>query len=151
MRIKPFSYLIVCGIKPNQIALALYFVILEQGYYFINDPSLLRLQDKLYQDEYQAVVNEEEKEAISSKLSEASAWLDDEGYSAGTKELKEKLTELKKLCKAMFFRVDERKKWPDRLAALENMLNHSTIFLKWVLGRFKQSKSTISIFCLYTA
>ncbi|KAK3522023.1 hypothetical protein QTP70_021384 [Hemibagrus guttatus] len=87
-------------------------------------------QDKLYQDEYQAVVTEEEKEAISSKLSEASAWLDDEGYSAGTKELKEKLTELKKLCKAMFFRVDERKKWPDRLAALENMLNHSTRFLK---------------------
>lgn len=87
-------------------------------------------QDKLYQDEYQAVVSEEEKEAISSKLSEASAWLDEEGYSAGTKELKEKLTELKKLCKAMFFRVDERKKWPDRLAALDSMLNHSSMFLK---------------------
>ncbi|XP_060764140.1 hypoxia up-regulated protein 1 [Neoarius graeffei] len=87
-------------------------------------------QDKLYQDEYQAVVTEEEKEAISSKLSEASAWLDDEGYSAGTKELKEKLSELKKLCKAMFFRVDERKKWPDRLAALDSMLNHSAMFLK---------------------
>lgn len=76
------------------------------------------------------MVTEEEKEAISSKLSEASAWLDDEGYSAGTKELKEKLTELKKLCKAMFFRVDERKKWPDRLATLESMLNHSAMFLK---------------------
>ncbi|XP_026797716.2 hypoxia up-regulated protein 1 isoform X1 [Pangasianodon hypophthalmus] len=87
-------------------------------------------QDKLYQDEYQAVVTEEEKEAISTKLSEASAWLDDEGYSAGTKELKEKLTELKKLCKAMFFRVDERKKWPERLAALDSMLNHSSMFLK---------------------
>ncbi|KAF4081979.1 hypothetical protein AMELA_G00146540 [Ameiurus melas] len=87
-------------------------------------------QDKLYQDEYQAVVSEEEKEAISSKLSEASAWLDDEGYSAGTKELKEKLSELKKLCKAMFFRVDERKKWPDRLSALDSMLNHSSMFLK---------------------
>ncbi|MCJ8742533.1 hypothetical protein PDJAM_G00083110 [Pangasius djambal] len=87
-------------------------------------------QDKLYQDEYQAVVTEEEKEAISNKLSEASAWLDDEGYSAGTKELKEKLTELKKLCKAMFFRVDERKKWPERLAALDSMLNHSSMFLK---------------------
>ncbi|XP_060751773.1 hypoxia up-regulated protein 1 isoform X1 [Tachysurus vachellii] len=87
-------------------------------------------QDKLYQEEYQVVVTEEEKEAISSKLSEASAWLDDEGYSAGTKELKEKLTELKKLCKAMFFRVDERKKWPDRLATLESMLNHSSMFLK---------------------
>ncbi|KAF5895120.1 hypoxia up-regulated protein 1 [Clarias magur] len=87
-------------------------------------------QDKLYQDEYQVVVTEEEKEAISGKLSEASAWLDEEGYSAGTKELKEKLSELKKLCKAMFFRVEERKKWPDRLAALDSMLNHSAMFLK---------------------
>ncbi|KAM9455464.1 hypoxia up-regulated protein 1 isoform 1-T2 [Clarias gariepinus] len=87
-------------------------------------------QDKLYQDEYQVVVTEEEKEAISSKLSEASAWLDEEGYSAETKQLKEKLSELKKLCKAMFFRVEERKKWPERLAALDSMLNHSAMFLK---------------------
>uniref|UniRef100_A0AAR2LUN7 Hypoxia up-regulated protein 1 n=1 Tax=Pygocentrus nattereri TaxID=42514 RepID=A0AAR2LUN7_PYGNA len=91
---------------------------------------LFETQDKLYQDEYLAVVTEEEKEEISGKLSAASTWMDDEGYTAGTKELKEKLSELKKLCKAMFFRVEERKKWPDRLAALDSMLNHSTIFLK---------------------
>lgn len=77
-----------------------------------------------------AVVTAEEKEQISGKLSEASNWMDEEGYTAGTKELKEKLSELKKLCKAMFFRVEERKKWPDRLAALNSMLNHSSIFLK---------------------
>ncbi|XP_072515313.1 hypoxia up-regulated protein 1 [Salminus brasiliensis] len=91
---------------------------------------IFETQDKLYQDEYLAVVTEEEKDEISGKLSAASSWMDDEGYTAGTKELKEKLTELKKLCKAMFFRVEERKKWPDRLAALDSMLNHSTIFLK---------------------
>uniref|UniRef100_A0A9J8C8U9 Hypoxia up-regulated protein 1 n=1 Tax=Cyprinus carpio carpio TaxID=630221 RepID=A0A9J8C8U9_CYPCA len=91
---------------------------------------IFETQDKLYQDEYQAVVTEEEKEQITGKLSEASNWMDEEGYTAGTKELKEKLSELKKLCKAMFFRVEERKKWPDRLAALNSMLNHSTIFLK---------------------
>ncbi|KAL6472951.1 hypothetical protein MHYP_G00191390 [Metynnis hypsauchen] len=91
---------------------------------------IFETQDKLYQDEYLAVVTEEEKEEISGKLSAASTWMDDEGYTAGTKELKEKLSELKKLCKAMFFRVEERKKWPDRLAALDSMLNHSTIFLK---------------------
>uniref|UniRef100_A0A9J7WYZ3 Hypoxia up-regulated protein 1 n=1 Tax=Cyprinus carpio carpio TaxID=630221 RepID=A0A9J7WYZ3_CYPCA len=79
---------------------------------------IFETQDKLYQDEYQAVVTEEEKEQITGKLSEASNWMDEEGYTAGTKELKEKLSELKKLCKAMFFRVEERKKWPDRLAAL---------------------------------
>ncbi|KAG1970509.1 hypoxia up-regulated protein 1 [Pimephales promelas] len=91
---------------------------------------IFETQDKLYQDEYLAVVTEEEKEQITGKLSEASNWMDEEGYSAGTKELKEKLAELRKLCKAMFFRVEERKKWPDRLAALNSMLNHSTIFLK---------------------
>ncbi|XP_056322103.1 hypoxia up-regulated protein 1 [Danio aesculapii] len=91
---------------------------------------IFETQDKLYQDEYLAVVTEEEKEQISGKLSEASSWMDEEGYSAGTKPLKEKLSELKKLCKGMFFRVEERKKWPDRLAALDSMLNHSNIFLK---------------------
>lgn len=45
-------------------------------------------------------------------------------------ELKDKLLELKKLCRNLFFRVEERRKWPERLAALEGLLNHSTIFLK---------------------
>uniref|UniRef100_A0A8C2FSQ1 Hypoxia up-regulated protein 1 n=1 Tax=Cyprinus carpio TaxID=7962 RepID=A0A8C2FSQ1_CYPCA len=93
---------------------------------------IFETQDKMYQNEYLAVVTEEEKEQITGKLSEASNWMDEEGYTAGTKELKEKLSELKKLCKAMFFKVEERKKWPDRLAALDSMLNHSTIFLKSV-------------------
>ncbi|XP_036450837.1 hypoxia up-regulated protein 1 isoform X2 [Colossoma macropomum] len=65
---------------------------------------IFETQDKLYQDEYLAVVTEEEKEEISGKLSASSTWMDDEGYAASTKELKEKLSELKKLCKAMFFR-----------------------------------------------
>lgn len=87
----------------------------------------------MYQEEYQAVVLEEEKEAIMAKLSQVSAWMDEDGYSAVTKELREKLQELRKLCKAMFFRVEERRKWPDHLAALESMLNHSSFFLRWVL------------------
>uniref|UniRef100_A0ABM5EQR3 Hypoxia up-regulated protein 1 n=1 Tax=Pogona vitticeps TaxID=103695 RepID=A0ABM5EQR3_9SAUR len=87
-------------------------------------------QDKLYQEEYQFVSTEEEREDISKKLSEVSAWIEEEGYAATTKELKEKLSELKKLCRSLFFRVEERRKWPDRLAALESLLNHSTIFLK---------------------
>lgn len=92
-------------------------------------------QDKLYQEEYQLVVSEEENEQISTKLSEASAWMDEDGYSATTRELREKLVELKSLCKAMFFRVEERRKWPDRLAALDSMLNTSSFFLKWERGR----------------
>lgn len=44
--------------------------------------------------------------------------------------LKEKLAELRKLCQGLFFRVEERKKWPERLSALDNLLNHSSMFLK---------------------
>ncbi|NXT54626.1 HYOU1 protein, partial [Pluvianellus socialis] len=91
---------------------------------------IFETQDKLYQEEYQLVSTEEEREEISRKLSGASSWMEEEGYAAATKELKDKLSELKKLCRNLFFRVEERRKWPERLAALESLLNHSTIFLK---------------------
>uniref|UniRef100_A0A8C1IXJ5 Hypoxia up-regulated protein 1 n=1 Tax=Cyprinus carpio TaxID=7962 RepID=A0A8C1IXJ5_CYPCA len=99
---------------------------------------IFETQDKMYQNEYLAVVTEEEKEQITGKLSEASNWMDEEGYTAGTKELKEKLSELKKLCKAMFFRVEERKKWPDRLAALDSIaasMTSSIHFLSFFLNK----------------
>ncbi|NXV55033.1 HYOU1 protein, partial [Molothrus ater] len=91
---------------------------------------IFETQDKLYQEEYQFVSTEEQREEISKKLSEASSWMEEEGYAAATKELKDKLSELKKLCRNLFFRVEERRKWPERLAALESLLNHSTIFLR---------------------
>ncbi|XP_054611866.1 hypoxia up-regulated protein 1 [Dunckerocampus dactyliophorus] len=91
---------------------------------------IFETQDKLYQEDYQLVVTEEEGEQMSSKLSEASAWMDEDGYSATTKQLKEKLSQLKTMCKDMFFRVEERRKWPDRLAALDTMLNTSNFFLR---------------------
>lgn len=95
----------------------------------------LHHQDKLYQDEYQLVVSEEEKEQITAKLREASEWMDEDGYSATTKQLREKLSQLRSLCKDMFFRVEERRKWPERLAALENMLNTSSFFLRSAVQR----------------
>lgn len=91
---------------------------------------IFETQDKLYQEDYQLVVSDEEKEQISAKLSEASEWMDEEGYAATTKQLREKLSQLKSLCKDMFFRVEERRKWPDRLAALESILNTSSFFLR---------------------
>ncbi|NXA42897.1 HYOU1 protein, partial [Eudromia elegans] len=91
---------------------------------------IFETQDKLYQEEYQLVSTEEQREEISRKLSEASSWMEEEGYAAATKELKDKLSELKKLCRNLFFRVEERRKWPERLAALDSLLNHSSIFLK---------------------
>lgn len=94
--------------------------------------SLLGVQDKLYQEEYLFVVSEEDKEQISAKLRDASEWMDEDGYGASTKQLREKLSQLKSLCKDMFFRVEERRKWPDHLAALDSMLNTSAFFLRWV-------------------
>ncbi|XP_047463103.1 hypoxia up-regulated protein 1 [Mugil cephalus] len=91
---------------------------------------IFETQDKLYQEDYQRVVTEEEKEQISAKLSEASEWMDEEGYAATTKQLREKLSQLKSLCKDMFFRVEERRKWPDRLNALDSLLNTSSFFLR---------------------
>ncbi|KAI3373683.1 hypothetical protein L3Q82_021961 [Scortum barcoo] len=91
---------------------------------------IFETQDKLYQEDFQLVVSEEEKEQISAKLSEASEWMDEDGYTATTKQLRAKLSQLKSLCKDMFFRVEERRKWPDRLAALESMLNTSSFFLR---------------------
>ncbi|XP_011908446.1 PREDICTED: hypoxia up-regulated protein 1 isoform X3 [Cercocebus atys] len=91
---------------------------------------IFETQDKLYQPEYQEVSTEEQREEISGKLSAASTWLEDEGVGATTVMLKEKLAELRKLCQGLFFRVEERKKWPERLSALDNLLNHSSMFLK---------------------
>ncbi|XP_023373071.1 hypoxia up-regulated protein 1 [Otolemur garnettii] len=91
---------------------------------------IFETQDKLYQPEYQEVSTEEQREEISGKLSAASTWLEDEGFGSTTAMLKEKLAELRKLCQGLFFRVEERKKWPERLSALDNLLNHSSMFLK---------------------
>ncbi|XP_068600300.1 hypoxia up-regulated protein 1 [Brachionichthys hirsutus] len=87
-------------------------------------------QDKLYQQDYQLVVSEEEGEQIAAKLRAVSEWMDEDGYAATTKQLREELSQLKSLCKDMFFRVEERRKWPGRLAALDSMLNTSNFFLR---------------------
>ncbi|KAM4726979.1 hypoxia up-regulated protein 1 [Anableps anableps] len=91
---------------------------------------IFETQDKLYQEDHQQVVTEEEQEQILTKLKEASDWMDEEGYTATTKQLKEKLSQLKGLCKDVFFRVAERRKWPELLTALDNMLNTSAFFLR---------------------
>ncbi|MEQ2258706.1 Hypoxia up-regulated protein 1, partial [Xenotaenia resolanae] len=91
---------------------------------------IFETQEKLYQEDHQHVVTEEEQEQILTKLREASDWMDEEGYTATTKELRQKLSHLKSLCKDMFFRVEERRKWPELLTTLDNMLNTSAFFLR---------------------
>ncbi|XP_044147401.1 hypoxia up-regulated protein 1 isoform X1 [Bufo gargarizans] len=91
---------------------------------------IFETQDKLEQNEFRKVSTKDQREEILLKLSQASTWLEDEGYTAATKELKDKLSELKKVCKSLFFKVEERRKWPEKLSALDSLLNHSSIFLK---------------------
>ncbi|XP_040281404.1 hypoxia up-regulated protein 1 isoform X3 [Bufo bufo] len=91
---------------------------------------IFETQDKLEQNEFRKVSTKDQREEISLRLSQASTWLEDEGYAAATKELKDKLSELKKVCKSLFFKVEERRKWPEKLSALDSLLNHSSIFLK---------------------
>uniref|UniRef100_A0A0S7EV64 Hypoxia up-regulated protein 1 n=1 Tax=Poeciliopsis prolifica TaxID=188132 RepID=A0A0S7EV64_9TELE len=91
---------------------------------------IFETQDKLYQEDHQQVATKEEQEQILSKLKETSDWLDEEGYGATTRQLKEKLSQLKGLCKDVFFRVAERRKWPELLTDLDNTLNTSNFFLR---------------------
>lgn len=54
---------------------------------FTDNTFALSSQDKLFQEEYQFVSTEEQREEISRKLSEASNWMEEEGYAATTKVL----------------------------------------------------------------
>lgn len=45
----------------------------------------LSSQDKLYQEEYQFVSSETEREEILQKLREASSWMEEDGFAATTK------------------------------------------------------------------
>ncbi|XP_015257582.1 PREDICTED: hypoxia up-regulated protein 1 [Cyprinodon variegatus] len=91
---------------------------------------IFETQDKLHQEDHQQVMTEEELQQILGQLREASDWMDEDGYRAGTKELKEKLSQLRGLCRDVFFRVDERRKWPELLGALDSLLNTSAFFLR---------------------
>ncbi|XP_019623229.1 PREDICTED: hypoxia up-regulated protein 1-like isoform X1 [Branchiostoma belcheri] len=92
---------------------------------------IVDMQDKLYQEEYEACAVEEERDQIRARLSEMSDWLyEDESESATPAVFKEKLQELKKLCKPVNDRVKENRNRPKALAGLKDTLNHSTVFLK---------------------
>ncbi|CAH1263019.1 HYOU1 [Branchiostoma lanceolatum] len=96
---------------------------------------IVDMQDKLYQEEYEACAVEEDRDQMRERLSEMSDWLyEDESESATPAVFKEKLQELKKLCKPVNDRVKENRKRPKALADLKDTLNHSTVFLKTLLN-----------------
>eukprot|EP00058_Branchiostoma_floridae_P024583 XP_002610073.1 hypothetical protein BRAFLDRAFT_125669 [Branchiostoma floridae] len=103
---------------------------------------IVDMQDKLYQEEYEACAVEEERDQIRARLSEMSDWLyEDESESATPAVYKEKLQELKKLCKPVNDRVKENRNRPKALAGLKDTLNHSTVFMK-TLQNFSEEAFT---------
>jgi hypoxia up-regulated 1 len=86
-------------------------------------------KDKLIQDEFIKCSTNEEREAISSKLDEADAWLSEADDSVETKLFSEKLGDLKAVSKTVFYRLKERKLRPQRLDELKEVLNKSVEFL----------------------
>ena len=116
---------------------------------------ILDIQDKLSQDEFQALTTEEERTQILEKSSEVryqnikvqilfkicifylflfvmmqiSEWLYDEGSDVEAKEYQNKLQILKDLTGGMFERHREHRDRPEVIAAFKNALNVSTHFL----------------------
>ncbi|XP_033106267.1 hypoxia up-regulated protein 1-like [Anneissia japonica] len=88
------------------------------------------MQDKLYQDDYISCSTEEMREQISASLSEASDWLYDQEYDAPAKLFEDKLKNLTRATKKLEFRVEEKKRRPEAIAALKDALNTSVYFLQ---------------------
>lgn len=75
------------GSTPAQLQVSALVFLCLQGSVVFDHSACSVFQDKLYQEEYQFVSTEEQREEISKKLSEASSWMEEEGYAASTKVL----------------------------------------------------------------
>lgn len=102
-------------------------------------------KDKMYSDEYEKASTEEERQNIIAKLTEGSDWLEYESDNAETKTFKEKLSGLTRLVKDLFDRVQEHRERPGALAALNNMLNASEVYLSAITGLQDQVFTPIEI------
>lgn len=89
-------------------------------------------QEKLYQEDYEACSLEEERELIKANLSEASDWIYDVDADANATVFKQKLREMKKLTKDLFFRVKEKQERPELIKAMKSALNTSEVFLAMI-------------------
>lgn len=87
-------------------------------------------KDKLTEEEFIKCSTEAERETISTKLTEADDWLQEADNTVQTKEYKDKLQSLKKLCKDVYFRLNEKKQRPKKLEELKEVLNKSMDFLQ---------------------
>lgn len=90
---------------------------------------LFDTKDKLYQDEFIACSTEAERETISAKCTQVTDWLDEADVNVETKEYQDQLKGLKKACKDVNYRLNEKKIRPKKLQELKDTMNKSIEFL----------------------
>lgn len=89
-------------------------------------------KDKLTLDEVIAVSTEEERTNLDTQLSEASTWLEEEGFDAVAKIYKEKLSAVNKTARPIFFRLSEQVDRPEAFARIHKSLNMTAEFAAMV-------------------
>lgn len=87
-------------------------------------------QNKLEEGDFQAAASAEEIEKIRQGCSEVSDWLYEDGATADADAYELKLSELQKRTKPLYLRVSEHRDRPEAIAALRQVLNGSSSFLK---------------------
>lgn len=81
------------------------------------------------EEDYIRAATSEEAEKIRKLCAEIFEWLDEEGFGADAATYETKLKELKEVTRPVYIRVDELKKRPEAIAALESTINGSRGFL----------------------
>uniref|UniRef100_A0A1E1X932 Hypoxia up-regulated protein 1 n=1 Tax=Amblyomma aureolatum TaxID=187763 RepID=A0A1E1X932_9ACAR len=102
-------------------------------------------KDKMYSEDYEKASTEEHRQNILSMLTESSDWLEYESDNAETKVFKEKLSNLTRLVKDLFDRVQEHRERPGALVALNNMVNASEVYLSAITGLQDQVFTAVEI------
>ncbi|KAL9965587.1 hypothetical protein ACROYT_G029408 [Oculina patagonica] len=87
------------------------------------------MREKLFSDEGVLLSTEEEREKINQALSEASDWLDDEGWDSTADVYDDRRQKLKKESSDLRYRLREHKARPKAIEMLRNSLNLSRTFL----------------------
>eukprot|EP01102_Stenamoeba_stenopodia_P011665 TRINITY_DN3602_c0_g1_i2.p2 TRINITY_DN3602_c0_g1~~TRINITY_DN3602_c0_g1_i2.p2 ORF type:complete len:425 (+),score=180.69 TRINITY_DN3602_c0_g1_i2:1800-3074(+) len=79
-------------------------------------------KERLYDEDFISASTEEERETLSSKLSEFGDWLYEDGENADAMEYRKKLKEVKDIGDAVQFRIDETTKRPEAAKLLRQSI-----------------------------
>lgn len=104
---------------------------------------ILDTRMRLETSEFIAAGSEAERETLSSALSAAADWLDEEGAGAETSEFEKRLKDLQTGASPMLHRVEEHRNRPEALAALEKIIETSKKFLKLAENKSADSEEKV--------